>query len=312
MKIMMTGATGFVGATLVKSLKSKGITVHAVNRQICKTEADVDYFVGDFEPNTNFLEALIGCNVVIHLAARVHIMKDSSENPADEFMKTNVQGTESLAKQALQVGVKRFIYISSIKVNGEATEYGQPFTELNKPLPVDSYSISKYKAEQSLLHITKQTNMDLVIIRPPLVYGPNVKANFASMLRAIKFGFPLPLGAIYNKRSFVYVENLVSLILCCIEHPAAANQIFLVSDGKDLSTTELIVACAKALNQKARLLPIPKSWIKVVAAMLGKKNAAERLCDNLQVDISKAQTHLGWTPPISIEDGLKATVRTFL
>ena len=309
---MVTGATGFVGATLVKSLKTKGMTVHAVNRRICKTEADVDFFVGDFGSDTNFLEALIGCDVVIHLAARVHIMKESSENPAAEFTKTNVLGTECLAKQALQAGVKRFIYISSIKVNGETTEYGQPFTELDKPLPTDSYGISKYNAEQSLFNLTKQTKMDLVIIRPPLVFGPNVKANFGSMLRAIKFGFPLPLGAIHNKRSFVYVENLISLILCCIEHPAASNQIFLVSDGNDLSTTELIIACAKVFNQKARLLPISKSWIKVGAAILNRKNTAQRLCDNLQVDISKAEILLGWTPPISIEDGLKATIRSFL
>jgi len=203
--------------------------------------------------------------------------------------------------------VKRFIYISSVKVNGEHTEIGKPFLEEDAANPQDAYGFSKFEAEQGLLKIAQKTGMEVVIIRPPLVYGVGVKANFASMMLAVKRGIPLPLGAIRNKRSFVYVGNLVSFILCCVDHPSAANQVFLVSDGCDLSTTELLRGCAAALGVKSRLLPVPQRLIELGAAMLGKRDVAQRLCGNLQVDITKARTLLGWTPPVSVADGLKAT-----
>jgi nucleoside-diphosphate-sugar epimerase len=265
--------------------------------------------LGAIDGFTDWSAALCEVNVVIHLAARVHMMNDTSVDPLAEFRKVNVAGTLNLAQQAAKAGAKRFIFISSVKVNGEHTELGKPFTEVAAANPQDAYAISKFEAEQGLLQIAQQTGMEVVIIRPPLVYGAGVKANFASMMRVVKRGIPLPLGAIYNKRSFVYVENLVSLILCCIDHSAAANQTFLVSDGQDISTTELLRGCADALGVKARLLPIPQRLIEILAVIIGKREVAQRLCGNLQVDISKARTLLDWTPPISLADGLKATAQ---
>ena len=263
--------------------------------------------LGEISGVNDWLMALNNVNVVIHLAARVHVMNDKSIDPLVEFRKVNVDGTLNLARQAAQTGVKRFIFISSIKVNGELTSEGKPFTEGDVSNPQDAYGISKLEAEQGLLQIAQQTGMEVVIIRPPLVYGPNVKANFASMLKAVKQGIPLPLGAINNKRSFIYVENLVSFIILCVQHPLATNQIFLVSDGYDLSTTELLRECALALGVNSRLIPVPQKVLEVIAHMLGKRDVVQRLCGNLQVDITKARTLLGWMPPISVSEGLKRT-----
>jgi UDP-glucose 4-epimerase len=192
-------------------------------------------------------------------------------------------------------------------VNGERTKLGQPFTEEDTAHPEDAYGLSKLEAEQGLFLIARKTGMKVVIIRPPLVYGDGVKANFASMMRAVKRGIPLPLGAIHNQRSFVYVRNLVNFIRVCMEHPKAANQVFLVSDGHDLSTTELLMRCAQALGVKSRLLPVPQGWLTFCAALVGKGAVAQRLCGNLQLDISKARSLLGWTPPLTVEDGLHET-----
>lgn len=306
MRVLVTGATGFVGQALVRNLKVQGFKVGAANRRDCKTGADSNYIVGDLNLDADMHEALRGCDFVIHLAARVHVLKEHVANPLAKFLEVNVHGTINLARQAAAAGVKRFVYVSSIKVNGEFTT-DKPFLESDVANPQDAYAFSKWQAEQALQAISQETGMEVVIIRPPLVYGPGVKANFASMMRAVQLGIPLPLGAIHNKRSFVYVGNLVSLILRCIDHPAAANQIFLVSDGNDLSTTELLRRCAKAFEMKARLLPVPQSWIEFGARLLGKQDIVQRLCDNLQVDITKVRTVLDWTPPVSIEDGLKAT-----
>ena len=263
--------------------------------------------VGSIEAGTDWAPTLKNIDVVIHLAARVHVMNDHAPDAMAEFRKVNVEGTLALAEQAVKAGVKRFIYVSSIKVNGELTQVDKPFTEQDAANPQDAYAISKYEAELGLLQIAQQAGMEVVIIRPPLVYGPGVKANFASLLRAVNRRVPLPLGAIHNKRSFVYVGNLVSLIECCIRHPEAKNQVFLVSDGHDLSTTQLLQQCAIALNVQSRLLAIPQKIIESVAAFFGKQSVVQRLSGNLQVDISKADALLGWKPPVSVADGLKFT-----
>ena len=308
MKILVTGANGFVGKSLCKALLSQGQALRAVVRVANARADDVEQVVvGSIDAATDWSIALRDVSIVIHLAARVHVMNDSAIDPLAEFRKTNVAGTLHLAKQAAKAGVKRFIFISSIKVNGEQTIKNKPFSETDTANPQDAYSVSKYEAEQGLMRIAEATAMEVVIIRPPLVYGAGVKANFATMMRAVKQGIPLPFGAIHNKRSFVYAGNLVNLILRCVDHPAAANQTFLVSDGQDISTTELLRGCADALGVKARLLPVPQKLVEVCATIIGKRDVAQRLCGNLQVDISKARTLLGWAPPISVADGLKAT-----
>ena len=308
MRILVTGASGFVGQHLVKALKKQGARVVGAGRKLINSEADEFFLVPDFNDSQAWQEPLMNCNAVVHLAARVHVMQEKAINPLAEFRKVNVDATLNLAKNAATAGVKRFIFISSIKVNGEFTETAKPFTEETVVSPQDAYSVSKNEAEECLLQIAQQTGMEVVIIRPPLIYGVGVKANFASMMRAVKYGLPLPLGKIQNKRSFVFIGNLVSLIAKCVEHPKAANQVFFVSDGHDLSTAELIQACAKALGVKARLFSVPIKLIDIVATTLGKRDVAERLCSNLQVDISKARNLLDWEPPISVENGLRAMV----
>ena len=313
MKVCVTGGTGFVGKPLVPAIARLGHEVLAIVRSQSglATTANVKLLaITDLSVENNWVSVLKDADVVVHLAARVHVMNDSASDPLSEFRKVNVEGTLNLARQAAQAGVKRFIFVSSIKVNGELTPANKPFTASDKPCPQDAYGISKYEAEQGLLKLAEETEMEVVIIRPPLVYGEGVKANFASMMYAVKRGIPLPLGAIHNKRSFVYIGNLVSLIVRCIDHHAAANQVFLVSDGEDLSTTELLRACAKALGVKARLLSIPQRLLEVIATILGKRDVAQRLCGNLQVDITKTHTMLGWVPPVSVVDGLKATARS--
>jgi nucleoside-diphosphate-sugar epimerase len=310
LKILVTGANGFVGKSLCTSLVAQGEAVRAVVRTANAQAGEVEQVVvGLIDAATDWSVALQDVDIVIHLAARVHVMNDTSIDPLAEFRKVNVDGTLNLAQQAAKAGVKRFIFISSVKVNGEQTELSKPFAEADIANPQDAYGVSKWETEQVLHKISVQTKMEVVIIRPPLVYGAGVKANFASMLKVVNRGIPLPLGAIHNKRSFVYVGNLVSLIIRCIDHPAAANQTFLVSDGHDVSTTELLRGYADALGVKARLLPIPQKLVEGCAAIIGKRDVAQRLCGNLQVDISKAHNLLGWTPPISLADGLKATAQ---
>ena len=308
MKILVTGANGLVGSYLCAELCLHRYAVVAASRSVDMPHEGVQRMrIDTIDSATDWSAELRNIDIVIHLAARVHVMNDSAVDSLAEFRKTNVAGTLHLAQQAAKAGVKRFIFISSIKVNGEKTVTNKPFLETDIANPQDAYGISKHEAEQGLRHIADETGMEVVIVRPPLVYGAGVKANFASMLRVVKRGIPLPLGTIHNKRSFVYVGNLVSLILRCIDHPAAANQTFLVSDGQDLSTTELLRGCAEALGVRARLVPVPQKLIEVCAALIGKCDVAQRLCGSLQVDISKARTLLGWAPPISLADGLKAT-----
>ena len=312
MKVLVTGASGFIGKSLCEELVGQNKLVIAAVRVNYVEYAGVESRqVGEIENTTDWSKILNNVSVVVQLAARVHVIHDKAFNPLEKFRKVNVHGTLQLAREAAKAGVKRFVFVSSIKVNGEYSEIGKPFTEADAPKPQDAYGISKLEAEQGLILIAQQTGMEVVIIRPPLVYGAEVKANFANMLRMIKRSIPLPLGAINNKRSFVYVGNLVSLIVRCIDLPNAANQTFLVSDGFDLSTTELLRACATALGVKSKLIPVPKKLIEMAAAILGKQDVAQRLCGNLQVDITKTRTLLDWAPPFTVEEGLRITANGF-
>jgi nucleoside-diphosphate-sugar epimerase len=247
---------------------------------------------------------LTGCETVVHLAARVHVMADTAADPLEEFRRVNVQGTLNLARQAAVAGVRRFVFVSSIGVNCAET-YRRPFTAHDEVAPHSPYAVSKYEAELGLQALAAETGMEVVIIRPPLVYGPGAPGNFGSLLRWLKRGVPLPLGAIHNQRSLVALDNLVDLIITCLTHPAAANQTFLVSDGEDVTTTELLRRMGQALGRPAHLIPVPVSWLKLAAKLVGKPDVAQRLCGSLQVDIEKTRRLLDWTPPISLDEGLK-------
>ena len=312
--ILITGVTGFVGGAVLQRLlaenKTQALSV-AVRRSGQRWPSRVHpHVTGDLESSTNWATALEGICTVVHCAARVHVMTETAANSLDEFRRVNVQGTLNLARQAAVAGVRRFVFVSSIKVNGEATQPGHPFTADDVPAPLDDYGVSKMEAENGLREIAGQTGMEVVIIRPPLVYGLGVKANFAAMMRWLQRGIPLPLGAIHNQRSLVALDNLVDLIVTCLTHPAAANQTFLVSDGEDVSTTELLRRMGQALGRPARLIPVPVSWLKLAAAMMGKQDVAQRLCGSLQVDIEKTRRLLGWTPPLSLDEGLRRAARS--
>ncbi|OXS14590.1 nucleoside-diphosphate sugar epimerase [Zobellella denitrificans] len=311
MNLLLTGATGFLGRRLAEVLPSRpDIHLTAAVRRHAEVPAACIVEVQGLDASTDWSAALAEEQVVIHAAARAHIMKDEVADPLAEYRKVNVEGTLNLARQAAKAGIKRFIFISSIKVNGEQTPLGKPFTAEDAPAPEDAYGISKWEAEQGLMQLAAETGMKVVIIRPPLVYGPGVKGNFASMIKLVEKGLPLPLGAIHNKRTLVALDNLVDLIVTCIDHPAAANQVFLVGDGEGLSTTELLRGVASAMGKPARLIPVPAGLLQFGATVLGKKAVAQRLLGSLQVDISKARELLGWTPPLTVEEGLKRCFET--
>lgn len=307
MNILLTGATGFVGKRLVDQINGRG--VHALTcavRRSGSAKYGHEVLVDGLHADTDWSSALIGQpEVVIHAAARAHVMKDEVPDPLAEYRKVNVEGTLHLALEAAKAGVSRFIYISSIKVNGEQTPKSKPFTVENVPTPQDPYGVSKLEAENGLHEIASETEMEVVIIRAPLVYGPGVKGNFATMMKLVEKGLPLPLGAIHNKRSLVALDNLVDLIITCIDHPAAANQVFLAGDGQDISTTELLRVIGWAMGKPARLIPVHAGILLFGASLLGKKAVAQRLLGSLQVDISKARNVLGWEPPLTLEEGLR-------
>lgn len=261
---------------------------------------------------TDWMVAVANVDQIVHLAARVHVMNDKSSDPLTEFRRVNVDGTANLARQAAAAGVRRFVYLSSIKVNGEFTQEGRPFTADDVPAPEDPYGVSKHEAEKLLRQIATETGMEVVIIRPPLGYGPGVKANFESMMRWLARGVPLPLAAVtHNRRSLVALNNLVDLIMTCLSHPAAANQTFLVSDGEDLSTADLLRRMGAALGHPARLFYMPPSVLKLGAQVVNKPGIYQRLCGSLQLDITKTRRLLGWTPPVSVDEGIRCTAEGF-
>jgi nucleoside-diphosphate-sugar epimerase len=306
MRVLITGAGGFVGQALCVELNTQHYDVIAITRSNDIVNGCKTLTVGNINGETEWSTALIGVDVVVHLAARVHIMHDDAVDPLAAFREVNVEGTLNLARQAANAGVKRFIFLSSIGVNGAQSK--KPFTELDIPHPHSPYAFSKLEAELGLEKVALETGMKFVIIRSPLVYGSAAPGNFSRLIRIVRRQAYLPLATINNKRSFVYVGNLVSLILKCIEHPAAKNQIFLVSDGQDISTTELLKMCANAMGVKSRLLPMPQKLLIVGASLLGKRDVALQLCGDLQVDFTKACELLDWIPPYSVAEGLRATV----
>jgi UDP-glucose 4-epimerase len=304
MKVLVTGANGFVGKALCVHLAASGVEVVSAVRS--KVGLPHEVVVGNLDATTDWRFALTGCDAVIHLAARVHVMDDTEQDPLALYRATNTDATLNLARQAAQAGVKRFVFISTIKVNGEGRD--APYRETDAVVPEDAYAISKWEAEQSLQQIAADTGLEVVILRPPLVYGPGVKANFLRLLRMVERGWPLPLGAIRNRRSLLYLGNFVDAIRVCTEHPAAAGQTFLLDDGEPVSTPELIRAVAHAIGRPARLLAVPIGLLEFAGALLGKRAAVARLTGSLFVDSSAIRSHLGWTPPFSLEAGLAATV----
>ncbi|MEO8491515.1 SDR family oxidoreductase [Pseudomonas sp.] len=314
MHIFVTGASGFVGRRVVQVLTARAdirVTVAARGERFTCPEAEQVVRFDDLA-TARFSAELSGVDTVVHCAARVHVMNDQEADPLEAFRRVNVEGTLNLARQAAKAGARRFIFLSSIKVNGESTTPGAPFTADEVGNPSDPYGVSKMEAEQGLRELASSSGMEVVIIRPVLVYGPGVKANFRSMMRWLHKGVPLPFGAIHNARSLVALDNLVDLIVTCVSHPAAANQTFMVSDGEDLSTTVLLRKMASALGKPARLLPVPSALLRAGANMLGKRSLSQRLCGSLQVDICATRSVLGWTPPLSVDEALNVTASDFM
>lgn len=324
MNILVTGANGFIGQAICSRLRNESHDVTAVVRRSCDI-SDVHVITDD----RSWIDALSTRDTVIHAAARAHVTHERVADSLTAYREVNVEATRNLAKQAADAGVKRFIFLSSIKVNGERT-FTAPTSPDSGPLPTDegnlkeffsvndnaipedAYSISKWEAEQALHEVSANTGLNIIIIRPPLVYGPGVKGNFLSMLDWLSRGIPLPLGAIHNQRSLVGIDNLIDLIVTCIDHPAAANRTFLVSDDEDLSTTELLDRMSKALGKPARLFPVLASLIQLSLTLLGKQDVAQRLLGNLQIDISYTKEILGWAPPVSVDEGLCKTAKWYL
>ena len=309
-KMLVTGASGFVGRALCAALARRGFPVRAAVRGSTddRPAGCECVHVGSLSSSCDWTAALSGVATVIHLAARAHVMREIAADPLAEFRTVNVAGTERLARQAAQSGVKRLVFVSSIKVNGERTSEGQRFSEADSPCPQDAYGMSKWEAEQALRRVADETGLDIVVVRPPLVYGPGVKGNFATMLKVLHRGIPLPLASVRNRRSLLFVGNLADALIRCATHPAAAMQTYLVSDGEDLSTPELLRRLGSAAGKPARLLPCPAGLLRLAGKMTGKSGAVDRLLGSLQVDSGKIRRELGWSPPYPVDLGLKATI----
>jgi nucleoside-diphosphate-sugar epimerase len=307
-RILVTGASGFVGGSLCTEAIRRGHEVRAAMRTAGYARSGAETaIVRQIDVQTDWIAALQDVEVVIHLAARVHVMKDTSANPLTEFRKVNVQGTENLVRQAARAGVRRLVYVSSIKVNGEETSGLRRYSEQDAPSPQDPYGVSKWEAEQALHRVAQETGLEVVIVRPPLVYGPGVKGNFISLLSAVNRGVPLPLAGADNARSLVYVGNLVDALIACATHPAAAGRTYLVSDGTPVSTATLVEKIAEALSCRSRSFYFPPVLIRAVAALMGRSAQIDRLFGSLRVDDEKIRRELGWVPPYTLEQGLQAT-----
>ncbi len=309
MRILITGASGFVGRALCAHLQAQAIDFIPLYRQASPEHPAQARYLPNLGADSDCRAALAGVDVVVHLAARVHVMHDKAADPLAAFRQANVAATLNLARQAAQAGVRRFVFVSSIKVNGEVTQIGQPFRHDSAPQPQDPYGISKWEAEQALQQLAAQTGLEVVVIRPPLVYGPGVKANFLQLMRWVEKGIPLPLAGMKNARSMVYVGNLVDLIRRCCTDASAKGQTFLVSDQHDVSSAELIRAIARALDKPARLWYLPLPVLAALASLAGRSAALERLSTSLQVDIRHTCQQLAWQPPYTLEQGLADTVK---
>ena len=307
--ILVTGSNGFVGSQLCATLAARGMPFRGVVR---KNPQPGQVAVGDLTNATPWGPALAGISTVIHLAARVHVMSDKSEDPLQAYRATNVEATLHLAREAAAAGVKRFVFVSSVKVNGESTLPGHPFSAATEPRPVDPYGLSKLEAEKALFELGKQTGMEIAVVRPPLVYGPGVKANFLNLMKLVAKGLPLPFGSVKSLRSMVAVDNLVDLLIHCTAHPGAPGGVFMVSDGVDLTVGGLVRLIGEAMGKKIALLPVPPSLMRGAAALLGKSAVTERLFGSLQVDISATRERLGWTPPVTPQAAIHKTVAHFL
>lgn len=316
MQVLVTGANGFVGQAVCNELMRRGFAVTAAVRQIedgifsDSSSAFRLVQVGDLGAITDWNGVLDDVDAVIHLAARVHVMHESTAEALQAYRQVNVLGTESFSRAAAAAGVKRFVFLSSIKVNGESTT-GLPWNEVSAAHPQDHYALSKWEAEQVLRRISAETGMEVTIMRPPLVYGPGVKANFLRLLRWVELGVPLPLASVSNQRSMIYLGNLVDALIACVEHPAAADKTYLVSDGEDVSTAELIRLIAKAMDRPDRLWSCPDTLLRALATLANKSAEADRLLGSLQIDSSKFRENLHWIPPYSVEQGIAETVRWF-
>lgn len=310
MTVLLTGASGFVGKAVLKTAQQRSIRVRPVFRSMDSAKGHPEaVLVSGLDGAADWSQALKSVDVVIHAAARAHIMREEALDPLAEYRRVNVEGTLNLARQAATAGVRRFVFISSIKVNGEATAPGRPFRAGDAPAPEDAYGQSKAEAEAQLKQVAQEVGMEVTIIRPPLIYGPGVTGNFASLIRWVRRGLPLPLGGVtHNRRSLVGLDNLVDLILVCADHPKAANQTFLISDGEDLSSTELIRRIGKALRRPARLIWVPAGLISFIAGLVGKKGISQRLLGSLQVDIHKTCELLNWKPSVAVDEGLRRAV----
>lgn len=306
MRVLVTGANGFVGQVLCEKVLAQGMEVCGVVRRPCNLPKGVQHHViEDWGDYTHLGSAFRDVSVVIHAAARAHVMHEPSQSSLAEFRRVNVEGTLKLARQAVVAGVRRFVFISSIGVNGTETSV-RPFGASDEPMPQSAYAVSKHEAELGLHALAADTGLEVVVIRPPLVYGPGAPGNFGALMRVVARGWPLPLGGVTgNRRSFVAIDNLVDLIVTCLDHPAADDQTFLVSDGEDISTTDLLRRLGAAIGRPARLLPVPLGVLALGAKILGKPEMFKSLCGSLQVDMSRTRELLGWCPPIGVDEGLK-------
>jgi nucleoside-diphosphate-sugar epimerase len=306
-KIAVTGASGFLGSVLLHRLRVQKAFSRALVKAPAALPATETLIVGPLQSAEKLRRPLSGMDTVVHLAGHAHVMVKTRSDPLTAYRSTNVEGTRRLAEAAAEAGVRRFIFISSIKVNGERTE-GQPFSAFDVPNPEDAYGMSKAEAEQVLTDIGARTGVEVCIIRPPLVYGPGVKGNFARLMKLIERGIPLPFGAVENQRSLVSLDNLCDLIIQCIAHPKAADQTFLISDGEDLSTPELLTRMGEAMRRPARLIPFPLPVLRVAFSLIGRGAEYERLTGSLQVDIEHTRRTLDWSPPLSVAEGLRRVV----